>query len=77
MNDGVKLIFKGLQYSIESIGKMKKAFSKQNRFNRTVVIFSIITSVNLMVKGSEIKKLTKKITDMDNEIKEIKNVKGE
>ena len=77
MNDGVKLIFKGLQYSIESIGSIKKVISKQSQFNRMVIIFSIISSVNLIAKGSEIKKLTKKIADMNNEIKEIKNVKGE
>lgn len=77
MNECVKLIFNGLQYSIESIGLMKKVLNKQTRFNKMVIIFSIISSVNLIAKGSEIKKLTKKIAEMDNEIKEIKNVKGE
>lgn len=77
MNEMIGHIFGSLDYSEKAIKEIKKVLNNQVRFNRKVALFSLMCGAFAVSTSIEIKKQQEKISNLTNEIEELKRTKGE
>ncbi len=70
-------IFGSLKTSENSIKNIKTTLRSQARINRTVAAFALVVAVYAIALEVHIYEQNKKIQNLDNEIKELKRMKGE
>ena len=70
-------IFMSLKASENSIKAIKTTLRKQARINRTVAAFALVVVAYTIALEIHTYEQNKKIQNLDNEIKELKRMKGE
>ena len=70
-------IFGSLKTSENSIKNIKTTLRSQARINRTVAAFALVVAVYAIALEVHTYEQNKKIQNLDNEIKELKRMKGE
>ena len=70
-------IFGSLKASENSIKTIKTTLRNQVKFNRTVATFALVLAAYAITLEVNIYEQNKKIQNLDNEIKELKRMKGE
>ena len=70
-------IFKSLNTSENSIKDIKTILRNQARINRTVSTFALVVAAYVIALEVHTYEQNKKIQNLDNEIKELKRMKGE
>lgn len=76
MNDLVSYIFRNMDATDKNLVRIYKALVHQNKFNKAVTLFSIVTSLNLFAMRADSKKMQQEITALRKEIDELKESKG-
>ena len=77
MVEMLSYIFGSLKESENSIKTIKTTLRKQARINRTVVTFALVVAAYTIALEVHTYEQNKKIQNLDNEIKELKRMKGE
>ena len=77
MVEMLSYIFGSLKASENSIKNIKTTLRSQARINRTVAAFALVVAVYAIALEVHIYEQNKKIQNLDNEIKELKRMKGE
>ncbi len=70
-------IFRSLKTSENSIKAIKTTLRNQARINRTVATFALVVAAYAIALEVHTYEQIKKIQNLDNEIKELKRMKGE
>ena len=70
-------IFWSLKESENSIKAIKTTLRNQTRINRTVAAFALVVAAYVITSEVHTYEQIKKIQNLDNEIKELKRMKGE
>ena len=70
-------IFRSLKTSENSIKAIKTTLRNQARINRTVATFALVVTAYAIALEVHTYEQNKKIQNLDNEIKELKCMKGE
>lgn len=77
MVEMLSYIFGSLKESENSIKTIKTTLRNQARINRTVVAFALVVAAYAIASEVHTYEQNKKIQNLDNEIKELKRMKGE
>lgn len=77
MVEMLSYIFGSLKESENSIKTIKTTLRNQARINRTVVTFALVVAAYTIALEVHTYEQNKKIQNLDNEIKELKRMKGE
>ncbi len=77
MVEMLSYIFGSLKESENSIKTIKTTLRNQARINRTVVAFALVVAAYTIALEVHTYEQNKKIQNLDNEIKELKRMKGE
>jgi cell division protein FtsL len=77
MVEMISYIFGSLKASENSIKDIKTTLRNQARINRTVAAFALIVVAYVIALENHTYEQNKKIQNLDNEIKELKRMKGE
>ncbi len=77
MVEMLSYIFGSLKESENSIKTIKTTLRNQARINRTVVAFALVVAAYTIALEIHTYEQNKKIQNLDNEIKELKRMKGE
>ena len=77
MVEMLSYIFGSLKESENSIKTIKTTLRNQARINRTVAAFALVVAAYAIVLEVHTYEQNKKIQNLDNEIKELKRMKGE
>jgi cell division protein FtsL len=77
MVEMLNYIFGSLKESENSIKAIKTTLRKQARINRTVATFALVVAAYAIALEVHTYEQNKKIQNLDNEIKELKRMKGE
>ena len=77
MVEMLSYIFGSLKASEKSIKDIKTTLRKQARINRTVAAFALFVAAYVIALEIHTYEQNKKIQNLDNEIKELKRMKGE
>ena len=73
----ISYIFGSLKTSENSIKNIKTILRNQARINRTVATFALVVAAYAIALEVHTYEQIKKIQNLDNEIKELKRMKGE
>ena len=76
MNDLVSYIFRHMDATDKRFVCIYKAFVGQNKFNKAVTLFSVVTALNLFVMRADSKKMQQEIAALRKEIDELKESEG-
>jgi cell division protein FtsL len=77
MVEMLSYIFGSLKESENSIKTIKTTLRNQARINRTVAAFALVVAAYAIALEVHTYEQNKKIQNLDNEIKELKRMKGE
>ena len=77
MVEMLSYIFGSLKTSENSIKVIKTTLRNQARINRTVAAFALVVAAHAIALEVHTYEQIKKIQNLDNEIKELKRMKGE
>lgn len=77
MVEMISYIFGSLKASEKSIKNIKTTLRNQARINRTVAAFALVVAAYAISLEVHTYEQNKKIQNLDNEIKELKRMKGE
>jgi len=77
MMEMISYIFGSLKTSENSIKNIKTILRNQARINRTVATFALVVAAYAIALEVHTYEQIKKIQNLDNEIKELKRMKGE
>jgi len=77
MVEMLSYIFKSLKTSENSIKDIKTILRNQARINRMVATFALVVAAYVIALEVHTYEQNKKIQNLDNEIKELKRMKGE
>ena len=77
MVEMLSYIFGSLKESKNSIKAIKTTLRNQARINRTVAAFALVVAAYAIALEVHTYEQNKKIQNLDNEIKELKRMKGE
>lgn len=77
MVEMLSYIFGSLKESENSIKTIKTTLRNQARINRTVAVFALVGAAYAIASEVHTYEQNKKIQNLDNEIKELKRMKGE
>lgn len=70
MPEMIRYIFKNLHVNENAIENIQKTLRVQSNLNRSLVIFSIMTTANIIV-------LSKRVNKLEEELKKLKREEGE
>lgn len=76
MNEMIGYIFGSLRTSEIEIKNVKKILRSQAKINNRFALYVLLTSICMTVVEIHIQDQNKKIEELSEEIKELKNVKG-
>ena len=76
MNDFVSYIFRNMDATDKRLLRIYKALVYQSKFNKAVILLSVITTVNLLAMRIESNKMQQEIADLRKEIDELKESEG-
>ena len=76
MNDLVSYIFRNMDATDKHLVNIYKALVHQNKFNKAVTLFSVVTALNLFAMRADSKKMQQEITALRKEIDELKESEG-
>ena len=76
MNDLVSYIFRNMDATDKHLIYIYKALVHQNKFNKAVTLFSIVTTLNLLAMRADSKKMQQEITALRKEIDGLKESEG-
>lgn len=76
MNDLVSYIFRNMDATDKQLVRIYKALVHQNKFNKAVTLFSIVTTLNLLAMRADSKKMQQEITALRKEIDGLKELEG-
>ncbi len=77
MMEMISYIFGSLKASENSIKNIKTTLRNQARINRTVAAFALVVAAYAITLEVHTYEQNKKIQNLDNEIKELKRMKGD
>ncbi len=77
MVETISYIFGSLKASENSIKNIKTTLRNQARINRTIAAFALVVAAYAISLEVHTYEQNKKIQNLDNEIKELKRMKGE
>lgn len=77
MVEMISYIFGSLKASENSIKNIKTTLRNQARINRTVAAFALVVAAYAITLEVHTYEQNKKIQNLDNEIKELKRMKGD
>lgn len=76
MNDLVSYIFRNMDATDKHLVRIYKALVHQNKFNKAVALFSVVTTLNLLAMRADSKKMQQEIASLRKEIDELKESEG-
>lgn len=76
MNDLVSYIFRNMDATDKQLVRIYKVLVHQNKFNKAVTLFSIVTTLNLLAMRADSKKMQQEITALRKEIDGLKESEG-
>ncbi len=76
MNDLVSYIFRNMDATDKHLIYIYKALVHQNKFNKAVTLFSVVTTLNLFAMRTDSKKMQQEIAALRKEIDELKESEG-
>lgn len=76
MNDFVSYIFRNMDATDKYLVRIYKALVHQNKFNKAVTLFSVVTTLNLFAMRTDSKKMQQEIAALRKEIDELKESEG-
>ena len=76
MNDFVSYIFRNMDATDKHLVSIYKALVHQNKFNKAVTLFSVVTTLNLFAMRTDSKKMQQEIAALRKEIDELKESEG-
>lgn len=76
MNDFVSYIFRNMDATDKHLVRIYKALVNQNKFNKAVTLFSVVTTLNLVAMRTDSKKMQQEIAALRKEIDELKESEG-
>lgn len=76
MNDLVSYIFRNMDATDKHLVRIYKVLVHQNKFNKAVTLFSIVTTLNLLAMRADSKKMQQEITALRKEIDGLKESEG-
>ena len=76
MNDFVNYIFRNIDATDKHLVHIYKALVHQNKFNKAVTLFSVVTTLNLFAMRTDSKKMQQEIAALRKEIDELKESEG-
>ena len=76
MNDLVSYIFRNMDATDKHLIHIYKALVHQNKFNKTMTLFSVIAGLNLLAMRADSKRMQQEIVALRKEIYELKESEG-
>ena len=76
MNDFVSYIFRNMDATDKHLVRIYKELVHQNKFNKAVTLFSVVTTLNLFAMRAGSKKMQQEIAALRKEIDELKESEG-
>ncbi len=76
MNDLVSYIFRNMDATDKHLICIYKALVHQNKFNKAVTLFSVVTALNLLAMRADSKKMQQEIAALRKEIDELNESEG-
>lgn len=76
MNDLVSYIFRNMDATDKHLVRIYKALVYQNKFNKAIILFSVVTTLNLFAMRADNKKMQQEIVALRKEIDELKESEG-
>lgn len=76
MNDLVSYIFRNMDATDKHLIYIYKALVHQNKFNKAVTLFSVVTTLNLLAMRADSKKMQQEIAALRKEIDELNESEG-
>ena len=76
MNALLSYIFRNMNATDKHLVRIYKALVHQNKFNKAVTLFSIVTTLNLLAMRADSKKMQQEITALRKEIDGLKESEG-
>ena len=76
MNDLVSYIFRNMDATDKHLIRIYKALVHQNKLNKAVTLFSVVTTLNLLAMRADSKKMQQEIAALRKEIDELNESEG-
>lgn len=76
MKDLVSYIFRNMNATDKHLIHIYKALVHQNKFNKTMTLFSVVAGLNLLAMRAESKRMQQEIVALRKEIDELKESEG-
>lgn len=76
MNDLISYIFRNMDATDKKLVQIYKVLMRQNKFNKAMTLFGVVTALNLFAMCSDIKKMQQEIVALRKEIDELKESEG-
>ena len=76
MNDLISYIFRNMDATDKKLVQIYKVLMRQNKFNKAMTLFGVVTALNLFVMRSDSKKMQQEIAALRKEIDELKESEG-
>ncbi len=76
MNDLVSYIFRNMDATDKHLVRIYKTLVHQNKFNKAMTLFSVVTTLNLLAMRADSKKMQQEIASLRKEIDELKESEG-
>ncbi len=76
MNDLISYIFRNMDATDKQLVQIYKVLMRQNKFNKAMTLFGVVTALNLFVMCSDSKKMQQEIAALRKEIDELKESEG-
>lgn len=76
MSDLISYIFRNMDTTDKQLVQIYKVLMRQNKFNKAMTLFGVVTALNLFVMCSDSKKMQQEIAALRKEIDELKESEG-
>ena len=76
MNDLISYIFRNMDTTDKRLVHICKTLMHQNKFNKAVTLFSVVTALNLFAMRVDSKKMQQEIATLRKELDELKESEG-
>lgn len=76
MSDLISYIFRNMDATDKQLVQIYKVLMRQNKFNKAMTLFGVVTALNLFVMCSDSKKMQQEIAALRKEIDELKGSEG-
>lgn len=76
MDEIMRYVFKHIDDTDKRMINIYKGLTRQNKFNKRIIFWSLLTSINLYLSSIHNKKMQQEITALQKEIDELKESEG-